>query len=208
MIYNRLCAYTIDMLLIIILTYLVSNTTALNPYLYDREDAYNKYQEVYNKMDFSGSNEDAIKQLAAIEEPMYNLEKTQMYELIWYLGLSVFYFVIFQALNKGQTIGKKICKIKVVKKDGSDVGVIRLLLHTIFVGSTFYYGFNLTTLLNVIALSVLNMHAYLLVYFLITFLALGLEFAYYIVAFVRRDKGLLNDMIAGVKTVDLKNNVI
>ena len=204
MTYSRLCAYTIDMLLILILTYLVSNTTVLNPYLYDREEAYNKYQEVYNKANFNGSNTEALRQIKALEEPMYNMQKTELYELLWYLGLSVFYFVIFQALTGGQTLGKKMCKIKVVKKDGSDVGMGRLLLHTIFVGSTFYYGFNLTTILNVIALSTLNMHAYLIVYFLITFLALGLEIAYYALVFARKDKGWLNDMIAGVKTIDLK----
>ena len=204
MTYNRLCAYTIDMLIVMLLTYLLANTYSLNPFLYDREDAYNNYKEVYDKIDFNGEPEETMKALNEMNEPLYNLERVQVYELMWYVVLMIFYFVIFQTLNNGQTIGKKICRLKVVKKDNGEAGPFRLLLHSLMVGSSFYYGFNLITIINVIALALANKEIYMPIYFIITFLGMALEVIYYILVFASKDNRWLNDIIAGVKTVEVK----
>lgn len=204
--FNRLCAYTVDMLLVMVLTYLVTNTFSLNPYMYDYEEAYDAYEKVYNEIDFQKANSFDI--LDQMKEPLYNLQKTQLYVYIWYIGIMIFYFVIFQVLNKGQTIGKKMCGLKVVNKEGKDANILRLLIHSIFVGSTFYYGFNLIIMLNILSLLLCSINNYMMFYFLITFMGLICEIVYYIIPFTNKDKKCLNDYIAGVKTISIKKDVI
>ena len=48
--------------------------------------------------------------------------------LLALLGATIYYVIIPLVVNKGQTIGKRICHIKIVKSDGKDVGLKELLL--------------------------------------------------------------------------------
>lgn len=47
------------------------------------------------------------------------------------MGALIYYVLIPLGSRKGQTLGKRICKIKIVKKDGQDVGVKDLLLREV-----------------------------------------------------------------------------
>lgn len=47
------------------------------------------------------------------------------------LGAIIYYVIIPLMVNKGQTIGKRICHIKIVKSDGKDVGLKELLLREV-----------------------------------------------------------------------------
>ena len=58
-------------------------------------------------------------------------------------------------------------------------------------------------LLNVIALLTLNILNYFLAYTVIVMLGFGLELASYIVFFTNKENKGLNDMISGVKTINL-----
>ena len=206
MLFNRLCAYSIDMLLITVLVFFISSTYRLNPYLYDHEDAIKSYQEVANSIDLNNGNSEEL--LKKMQDPVYNVEHTYIYVYIWYIVLTVFYFGIFQRLNNGQTLGKKLCKIKVVTTGNKDANIFRLLLHSIFVGSTFYEGFNLVIIAKLITILLLNKEMFINVYFGLEFVGLAIEIIYYIMAFKNKDGNYLNDTIAGVKTISLKNDVI
>lgn len=51
----------------------------------------------------------------------------------------IYYIIIPNFIWKGQTLGKKICKIQVIKEDGSDVTLSTLILREM-IGSTFLEG--------------------------------------------------------------------
>lgn len=70
-----------------------------------------------------------------------NYNSITAYSLIAFglmIGL-IYYIIIPTYLWKGQTIGKKICQIKIVKENGNDITFSTLLLREL-VGSTFLEG--------------------------------------------------------------------
>ncbi len=205
MFFSRLCAYSIDMLLITFLMFFISGTYKLNPYLYDHEDAFKKYEEVYKSIDTTkGDSEELLNKM---KEPLYDMEHTNIYVYIWYIVLTVFYFGIFQRLTGGQTLGKKLCRLKVVSSDDKDANLFKLLLHSIFVGSSFYEGFAFVTIIKLITVLSLSKDAFINTYFVVALFSFILEITYYIIAFKHKDGKYLNDIIAGVKTISLKNDV-
>jgi len=205
MFFNRLCAYSIDMLLITFLMFFISGTYKLNPYLYDHEDAYKKYEKVYNSIDMSkGDSEELLNKM---KEPLYDMEHTNIYVYIWYIVITVFYFGIFQRLTGGQTLGKKLCRLKVVSKDDKEANLFRLLLHSIFVGSSFYEGFTFITIIKLLTVLLLSKEVFVNTYFVVALLSFILEMAYYVTAITHKDGNYLNDIIAGVKTISLKKDV-
>ena len=51
--------------------------------------------------------------------------------LLALLGAMFYYVIIPLVINRGQTIGKRICHIKIVKSDGKDVGLKELILREV-----------------------------------------------------------------------------
>lgn len=69
----------------------------------------------------------------------------------------VFYFVILPVILKGQTIGKKIFKIRVVKQNGSDVDYLTMFVREI-IGMVLidFASFGVTAIIRLICLAIKN----------------------------------------------------
>lgn len=69
----------------------------------------------------------------------------------------VFYFVILPVILKGQTIGKKIFKIRVVKQNGSDVDYLTMFVREI-IGKVLigFASFGITVIIRLICLAIKN----------------------------------------------------
>ena len=61
---------------------------------------------------------------------MYDINKASFNNNLVYLVVCVGYFLIFQFLNKGATIGKKIMRIRVVSNDGVDASFVQMFIRT------------------------------------------------------------------------------
>ena len=61
---------------------------------------------------------------------MYDINKVSFNNNLVYLVVCVGYFLIFQFLNKGATIGKKIMRIRVVSNDGVDASFVQMFIRT------------------------------------------------------------------------------
>ena len=59
---------------------------------------------------------------------MYDINRAQFGSNLMYLLVCVGYFLIFQFLNGGQTLGKKLLKIRVVGKDGGKLSFIQMFV--------------------------------------------------------------------------------
>jgi len=136
---KRLSAYLIDILFLFIVIGLISEIKFINPY-------YDKYMESYEK--YNEIVEDYANDKITIEE--FNESYGETYYLISKYSISyniviivceLLYFGVFQKYNNGQTLGKKLMRIKVVNNDGSEkIGVIKSLIRTltifyIYIGS-------------------------------------------------------------------------
>ena len=113
------------------------------------------------------------------------------------------YFVLFQGFTYGQTLGKKIMRLKVVSNDGEKVSYKQLFFRTLFLYSIIYYlGLIIFSLLFKESLFIKVVH-YLSIFNTALFLILG------IMIIVNGRRGL-HDVIGKTKVIlmDRKGNEI
>lgn len=61
----------------------------------------------------------------------YDITKATYISTVASIVVYILYFVVFQAYNNGQTLGKKLLKIRVVKNDDSKVDINTLLIRSL-----------------------------------------------------------------------------
>lgn len=206
---DRISAFLVDMLFIIILVTLTANVNYLNPTLYDMQDATEKYYEVYDKLmeEAEKDPENSYKIIAKkLAKPIYNLEKTTKYYYLHYLIFVVIYFVIFQFWNNGQTLGKKIFKLRVVNNDDENPNIIQYIVRNLINGSSLVIGLNIVVLIRTICLFMeIGANPYFYIYMISQSLAMVLEGILLITLVFSRKNKALNDYIAGTKVISLRD---
>ena len=111
--YNRLVAYIIDTLIISFIASLLAFPFTNNKEMVSIQNEYmEKSQKYINK-------EISINEYTAdMVNIQYDIAKNGGFITITTIFLGICYFVIYQMLNNGQTIGKKIMKIRVISTSG------------------------------------------------------------------------------------------
>ena len=187
--FERLGAYIIDTLIISFIFSLIclgfGEYTSNSKKLMDELD---------NKL---VSNEITTEEyLEEYQGALYNYQKENVLKSSISVALTIAYIVVFQYMNKGQTIGKKILKIRIVDKDTENpVSILRGLLRSFIVYSI------LSSFLCIIFLYILNKNNYFIGYS--TLLILEGIFTLTTIIFVlyRNDGRGLHDMMANTKVI-------
>ena len=217
MIFKRLAAYIIDIMLIS----LVIAFIAYNPYI---NMNYNKYNEVYDeyenyydsynksldklKDDLNNeviTNDDYDKELTTlnksyIEESLnyrYRLDKLSTVTTFLTILTILLYFVVIQYAY-GTTIGKKLLKIKIVSNNDKP-----LTLLNYFIRSLLLYGVVINTL-NLIFIIILSKSNYIIYSDVIYIVSYIIETAIaFSIIFTKNNRGI-HDMISNTKVVEVK----
>ena len=127
---KRACAYIIDLMLILIISSLFAGIEALNPNEEKYEETYNQYKTmISNASDINSINNEEVINIT------YDMSKYGISIEIINLVVTVLYFVVFQYLNNGNTLGKTLMKIKVVSKDGKKIKFYQILLRSLIINS-------------------------------------------------------------------------
>ncbi len=128
---KRIFAYILDVIFISFILSLVMQISFINP-------NYDNYFEIYEEhtADRSISELTEYMETSLYEENVYLLAGYGSVYFILDIVVLFGYFVLFQKYNNGQTIGKKLMKIKIVGEDKKD-----LKLSTLFIRSLFLYEF-------------------------------------------------------------------
>lgn len=119
--------------------------------------------------------------------------------------LSLLYFVLFQGFTGGQTLGKKLMRVKVVsKEENKDVSYKQLFLRTLFLNSIVCY------VLMLIGAYLLSDLVYTIFVSAITFIDTLLMGVLSVMVFVNKERKGLHDVLFGTKVVviDFKGNII
>ena len=126
----------------------------------------------------------------------YELQRKSLVPNILNIVLYVGYFIVFGYLNKGQTLGKKICKIKVVNDSDDKPSIWNIIVRSLFI-----YGI-ITLLYSVIFVNILNKNMFSYGNVIVTYM----ESIFMIVAFFmvlyRKDGRGLHDMMAKTKVIE------
>ena len=116
---KRLGALILDMIIVSIvvsmLTFFVNNNS-------NYEKLTKEYNDVMEQaMDKKTSPKEYKKLLSKASDISYDLSKQTVVVSFVSLTIYILYFIVFQFYNKGQTIGKKLMKIKIESNDGKDL---------------------------------------------------------------------------------------
>lgn len=110
---QRLLAYVLDFLIISFAASLIAT-----PFMdSDEYDVLTKESEKINEQYFAGDI-DFESYTLQYADVSYNMAKSTGILSIITIFFQVLYFVVFQIYNDGQTLGKKLMKIRVVSDDG------------------------------------------------------------------------------------------
>ena len=191
---KRVIAYLIDMIVVAIVASLFSRIPLINP----NYEEYNKATDEYlSTMTQNLTDESSI---AALEEQAYDLTKLGVYSTIISLTLSVLYYVGFQYLNKGQTLGKKLLKIKLKSDNGEErPKFYQVLIHSVIINSL------LTSLLSTLAVILLSKNVYIKVNPIISMIDMLLIFGSLAFMMFRNDGKGLHDILG--KTTVVKEDM-
>lgn len=189
---KRIWAFFIDYLLVSLFLTMVYQIRILNP-------NYEKYNETYEKYTELISDLDSNEYLSFIESKDYKLIN---YDLSRYsislvcinLIVYILYFGGFQFWNKGQTIGKKIMKIKLVSKK-DNLKLWQCLLRTVILYSILF------EVIKVIVITFVSVNKF---YFINNILSVASSFLFYTVVLCilfRKDGRGLHDILCDTDVV-------
>lgn len=130
---NRLLAYLIDSIIVL----LVSSIIAI-PLTSKKIESLEKELKTITK-EYTNQNIDMNTYLEKTQDLNYQIQKESLSTNVVYLIVSIIYYVVFQYLNKGQTLGKKLLKIKVVNKEGNTPSLYQMILRTFITNQIFTY---------------------------------------------------------------------
>ena len=114
--------------------------------------------------------------------------------------LSLFYFVVLQFYFNGQTLGKKIMKLRVVSNDNKNINIFSFLIRSLIVNEIFISS------LNLICILFLSKNVYFtyskVIYFVTYFIEILIVFT---IIFSKDNRGI-HDILANTKVIDERKN--
>lgn len=187
--FKRLGAYLLDTIFLTIIVTII--TTGMTSKEYD--DAYNKYLELNQK--YTAQEITIGEYLDDISPLMYTLNKSSVLVTGINVGLSIAYFIVFQYLNKGQTLGKKLLKIKVVENDKAP-SLKSMIIRSILIDSIF------SGTIGIIFIFVLKQNTYYLGYSIVQMIETMFIFVSALFVLYRKDKLGLHDIISHTEVLE------
>ena len=187
---QRALAYLLDIFIISFIFSII--TIGFKP----NTDIEKKYNEVYDN--YINGEITAEQYLEEYTDVLYDMQKANALPNTINTLFIIVYFIVFQYLNKGQTIGKKLLKIKIVNEDKKDISISQMLIRGIMIYSI------LSSLINIILFFNVSRKVYMTSYLSIGAIESIILFLSAIFILYRNDKKALHDIVS--KTIVIKEN--
>ena len=189
---QRLFAWIIDIIIVALITSIITYPFINNKNVTKLNDEVTKITEKYVNGDLKTNT--YISQTIDVN---YELAKETGFSNIIQIIMLVLYFIVFQVYKNGQTIGKKIMKIRIVKNDNSELTMNDLIIRNLI---------NNAILVNIIV-SVVTLISKNIYYYTSSTLEI-VQFLIIITTvfmiIIRKDGRGLSDMIAKTKVVRIE----
>ena len=186
---KRLGAFIIDTFMLSIIFSLVTMGLSI-----DTNYINNELTSVLEQYE---SNDITIEEYSdKVIELNYELQKSTLVTNILNIVLYVGYFIVFGYLNRGQTLGKKLCKIRVVNSDGDRPSIWSMIVRSLFIYGIF------TLLFSVIFVNILNKEIFTYSYVVVTYVeSIFMIIAFFMVLYKKDGRGL-HDVMAKTKVIE------
>ena len=187
--FKRLFAYMVDTIFLSVIINLIAFALPL--------EGYNKANEEFNDLASQFAAQEITKEeyLESSIEYIYKIQDSGVVLNSMFLVLTIGYFIVFQYLNKGQTLGKKLLKIKVIE-NGKEPSIKAMILRT-FITNSIFSGF-----FCILLLFILDKNNYYYGYYAIAMIEMVFVFLTALFILYRKDKLGLNDLIAKTEVIE------
>jgi uncharacterized RDD family membrane protein YckC len=204
--FKRALSYFIDLLIISIIISLLSNIKAINPKYKEYREAYTKYSEALNEAVNSENKSLVIDK--DMEKLMFEVSYYSISFTIIEFGVILLYFTFFPFFFGGQTIGKKILKLRIEstnedKKPSFISYLLRALLLPMFSTGLFYCVITLVG--NLICLVIFKEAHFMTINKIFMMSGIIWGYADTIYCLSRQDNKSLHDLITKTQVVEINS---
>lgn len=196
LVFKRLGAYIIDILIVTIIASILSNIGTLNYQMEKYMDTYNKIIKVTEK--YEKKEIKKVEYTKEMEKLTYKLDKNSTITSIISLACIIGYFGIFQYSQNGRTLGKRIFKLQVIKNKEGNLNLINYLLRCLILNNIIF------TVSRLILISTLSQNTYMSIYKYITNSQSIFQLLIIVSILLSREGRGIHDLLAGTKVIDLK----
>lgn len=188
--FKRMGAFVIDYFIVLVIASLITmgfNTNKNNDLNNQRNQLISDYQNEKITIDeYKNENYKLI----------YELQKENITVNIVTITLYIGYFVVFATLNKGQTLGKKLLKIRVVNKNNDKPSIWNMLVRSLFI-------YNIISILfSTVAVKFLNINTFTYIYTTLGYIECFVIIISFFMVIYKKDGRGLHDMIAGTNVIE------
>lgn len=194
---KRIIAFVIDIVIVSLVVSLI-NLLPLDPYKDKYKDAYEKYNEVVQKSTEDEKNDYKDE----IIELNYEVYKYRTYNSMFSATALILYFGVLPLVMNGQTLGKKIMKLRVVSNNEKKLNFWKYLIRIVILNNIWL------SLINVGAVYVVSGVKFYYVTYVISMLSSLIYMLNLIMVMFRKDNRGLHDMVAGTKVILVSNDVV
>lgn len=190
---RRMGAYIIDYLLIIFFLAALLQIRFLHP---NYEEYMNRSADVQDLLDKAVAEQD-VYYMSKEEyiDASYELQKSSIVPSILTIVVYLAYYVGFALWNKGQTLGKKMFRIKIVDEDESNLKWYQLLLREVVLYNVIFQ------ILLLILLVGASKGVYLKVSSILSLITNGIFIISVVMLILRKDKKTIHDFLAKTKVI-------
>lgn len=194
--FKRIMAYLVDVLIITFISSALTYVSFINP----KYDKYIKYTDQYNEaIDKFYKDQNTEEFSKTANDLSYDLNKNGYVYIIGDIAIAFLYFSVFAYFTNGQTLGKKIMKIKIVDyKTNNNPKFYQYLIRTFILNGVIL---NLGTLI----LTCFSRRTYYQIYPWLANFDTILLIAIALTTLFTKEKRGIQDLGAQTKVIDLKN---
>ena len=221
--FKRIAAYFIDMIIVSVVVFGLTNIKQIN-YQYDNHEKvsseYEKYVKKYEKLEdkYNDAKDDYKDKKITKEEYTkikneykdyksgyeknikkfnYDLSRNSVIATIISVAVIIAYFGIFQYSMGGQTIGKKLLKLRVVKNKEGSLNILNFLIRCAILNGA------IINILLIVFVNMFNTNNFYTANYIISNIQSIIEILILIMVFMTNDSRGLHDYIAGTKVVEI-----
>ena len=192
--YKRIFAYIIDILIVATLSSMIT-------YFLPQNKEYDKAVEEYTTLikQFTDNNLDKEEFTSQSNNLVYKINKLSITSSIVSITLTIFYFVVFAYFMNGQTLGKKLMKLKIVSNDRKKLTMNNYLIRSLIVNSVLM---NISSIIFILGLS---KKTYIKVNDISTYFFGIIYIINFGMILFRDDRRGLHDYLAKTKVISIKD---
>lgn len=191
---KRIVAYIIDFFIVSIVANTIVTLTGLNS---GQTIDYDHYINLVNDYNEKKVTDQEYEQ--GMIEFNYELSKSSVITNATTIVLIIAYFGIYQVIAKGQTIGKKLLKIKVVQNDDSKLTYLSAIIRTIILTNV------ILIIMNMVSVYLMNADQFNNFSYGISMVQGAIEIIIFIMVILRQDGRGLHDFLAKTKVVAVES---